>query len=48
MQLFRSGALSSKAKGSFLILGYQKSFSRLKLSTQLRNLKTFPEEIYRY
>ena len=29
------------------MLEYQKSFSRLKLSAQLRNLKTFPEEIYR-
>ena len=28
------------------MLEYQKSFSRLKLSAQLRNLKTLPEEIY--
>jgi hypothetical protein len=37
-----TGALSSKAKGSFLILEYQKSSATLSLATQLLALGKFP------
>jgi hypothetical protein len=41
-----SGGVEQTAYGGFLILGYQKSFSRHKLSAQLRNWETLLEEIY--